>query len=276
MSGISLDELQFDPSDISGSQRVGSYLISAGGTLITDTAGALDVNVGNTVTVSATDLDIRSLTNATDYVGIGDESNLVDLEISDAAFAAGYGFSIYGVRQDAGGSPVSADGDAHPLVFNDDGELKVAADLTSSVGDDDADSGNPIKVGQRGVTTASAIGALSASNDRADLLSDLYRRLMVRDSHDVAWQLSAYTPAATAAELVGTPLGGRKRVLVQNLDNQPIYVGSANTVTVSGATGGHKIPKNASAEFLLGEALDIYMIAGGAGSANSVVVSEYA
>lgn len=122
---------------------------SGGHELDINADGSIDTNatIVGTVTVTATDLDIRDLINTQDSIAIGDETNLVDLEQSDDAFVGGYGFSLYGVRQDAAGSPVSADGDAHPLVFNNDGELKVAADLSSSVADDAADSGNPIKIG---------------------------------------------------------------------------------------------------------------------------------
>ena len=90
---------------------------------------------GNSLTVDATDLDIRDLVNTQDSIAIGDETNLVDLEISDAAFVGGYGFSSYGVRRDADTSPVSADGDAHPLVFNDSGRLKVTSDLSAACND---------------------------------------------------------------------------------------------------------------------------------------------
>jgi len=285
MSGITLDQLEFDPTAPTEPHAVGAYIISSSGTVIDDTAGALDVNIanaslvvtatdldirdlafatdsvdvsGSSVTVSGTDIDIRDLVNTQDSIAIGDETNLVDLEQNDAAFGGGYGFSLYGVRQDAGGSPVSADGDAHPLVFNNDGELKVAADLTSSVADDDADSGNPIKVGGRGVTTASALGALSATGDRFDLLGDLYRRVFTNDSHNVGWQTSTATIATTALELAATPLAGRKSVIIQNQGSQPIYVGEANTVTTA---NGIRIPKGASMTFEFGEALDVWAIA---------------
>lgn len=210
--------------------------------------------------VSATDLDIRDLVNTQDSIAIGDETNLVDLEISDAAFVGGYGFSMYGVRQDAAGSPVSADGDAHPFVFNNDGELKVAADIRSEVADDAADSGNPIKVGSRAVD--GALSAISASNDRADLISDMYRRVWMNDSANISVKNSAASVTTTAAEIVSSPLAGRRFITIQNRGNGDVYMGFDNTVTSS---NGLVIPKGSSYTEKLGEDIDIWLISTDAG-----------
>lgn len=48
------------------------------------------------------------------------------VQVVDAAFAPGNVEMIGGVRKDADMSPVSADGDVHPLVFEETGRLKVA------------------------------------------------------------------------------------------------------------------------------------------------------
>lgn len=255
MSGITLDALE----DIA--------IISTGGNeLLIDASGHITANINGSVTVTATDLDIRDLVNTQDSVAIGDEATLVDMAIMDSAFGiTSAGFPIMGIRQDAAGSPVSADGDAHPLVFNDDGELKVAADLTSSVADDAADSGNPIKVGGRGVSTASALGALSAANDRFDLLGDLYRRLFTNDSNNIGWKVEPHTIGATETEVAATPLGGRKEVIIQNTSTNSVWVGEVTGVTTSGATRGIEIPKKSSMMFKFGEALNLFVISDGAG-----------
>ena len=61
------NQLVFDPSVAADSDNVGSYVRSADGTLITHTTvggkDALDVNIVDTVTVTATDLDIRDLSH---------------------------------------------------------------------------------------------------------------------------------------------------------------------------------------------------------------------
>jgi len=228
------------------------------GTVTTLTGITNDVSIddgGNSITVDAADLDIRDLINTQDSIAIGDETNLVDLEINDAAFVGGYGFSMYGVRQDAAGSPVSADGDAHPFVFNNDGELKVAADLSSSVADDAADSGNPIKVGGRGVS--GALSALSASGDRFDLLGDLYRRVYVNTSPNVASQTSVVAASSTAAEIAATPLPGRRKIMVQNLGTKDVYLGEDNGVTTA---NGIFLPRGSSMEMEYGPDLNLWAI----------------
>ncbi len=250
--GITLDEIILDAS-------TSNIAISDG----TDTLAVNGDGSINAV-VTATQLDIDDLINTADSVAIGDETNLVDLEISDAAFVGGYGFSMYGIRQDGAGSPVSATGDAHPLVFNSDGELKVAADLTSSVADDAADSGNPIKMGGRGVS--GLLSALSASNDRYDLLGDLYRRTWVNKSYNVGIEVTTETVGATAAEIVSTPMAGRTSMTIQNASSNSVWLGHSNAVTADDtATGGLEIPKNASYTDDFGENIDVWMISDGAG-----------
>ena len=222
-----------------------------------DGSGFITANINGTVTVDATDLDIRDLVHTQDSVDLGDGTSTWNLQTLDSAFNdTGVSVGIAGVRQDAAGSPVSADGDAHPLVFNNDGELKVAADLTSSVADDAADSGNPIKVGGRGVD--GALTALSASNDRFDLLGDLYRRVYVNASPNVGTSHEAASVTTTAAEVLGTPLGGRTHVTVQNLGDAAVYIGNSSGVT---SANGIQIPPCSSATFEWGEDLDMFLIA---------------
>lgn len=246
MSGVTLDEIVFT----TGSGAVDADTLRV--ELTTESLAALE-----NVTVSATDLDIRDLVNTQDSIAIGDATNIIDVQTLDSAFGdTGNGIILAGVRQDAGGSPVSADGDAHPLVFNDMGELKVAANLSSSVADDDADGGNPIKVGGRGVS--GALTALSATGDRYDLLGDLYRRTWVNTSRNVAMLNSAATVTTTAAQVLASPLAGRREVTIQNEGSQAVYIGSSAGVT---AANGIKVSKNSSATFEWGEDIDIFMIA---------------
>ena len=208
-----------------------------------------------TITVVATDLDIRNLVNTQDSIAIGDGANLITLEASDAAFDGSFGFGIYGIRQDAAGSPVSATGDAHPLVFNNAGELKVAAELTSSVADDAVDSGNPIKVGgraQSGPLTSVAAG------DRYDLTGDVYRRTYVNKSANIGMNTVAATVTTTAAEVLGTPLAGRQSVTIQNRGNQSVFlIESAATAK----TLGIEIPARSSATYDIGEDVNIFLVA---------------
>jgi len=222
------------------------------------------------VAVSATDLDIRDLDHTTDDVSLGDGTNLLLFKLIDSAFeATAVTMPISGIRQDGSGSPVSATGDAHPLVFNNDGELKVAADLTSDTADDAVDSGNPVKIGGRG--ESGVLTALSASGDRYDLLGDLYRRTYINDSANIGIKSTAVTVGTTVGEVVGTPLAGRRFVTIQNESaNNEVYVGAAAITTATGV----KISKRASATFQWGEDINIFMISDAAG--NDVRILESA
>ena len=247
--GIGLDEL----TDIQIIDSGGDELaIAADGSIaITDNGGSL--------TVDAVDLDIRDLDHTTDDVSLGDGTNLLLFEVLDsAASATAVSMPISGIRQDASGSPVSATGDAHPMVFNDDGELKVAADLTSSTADDAIDSGNPIKVGGRGVS--GLLTALSATNDRYDLLGDLYRRTWVNNSANIAIKTTAETVGTSAAQIVAVPLAGRKTVTLQNEGSVDVFFGPTGVTVATGM----KISKKSSATYEFSEDIDIFMISGSA------------
>jgi len=191
----------------------------------------------------------------------------------DSAFGVtSYGMGIYGLRRDADTSPVSADGDAHPLVFDDAGRLKVDSSTTLAADADDAAATlDPIGVGGVSATTASALGALSAAGDRYHLLGDLYRRTFVNDSYNIGWQTSTLTVGLTALEVGATPLAGRRGIIVQNLGNQAIYVGEDNTVTTS---TGVEVEKGSSIELQWGEALNVWVISGTA--SQDVRVMEFA
>lgn len=200
----------------SGSWTVGVNDITIGGnTLAIDASGYLTVNVNGTVSVSATDFDIRDLTHVSDSIKIGDGTDF--------------------------------------LAVNTDGSINVEID--GNVSDDAADSGDPVKVGSRSVD--GLLSAISASDDRADLLSDMYRRVWVNDSPNVGITLSKPTISTTAAEIASTPQPGRTRILVQNLSNQAIYLGEDNTVTIS---TGIRVNKNMTLELPWGEDLDLWAI----------------
>ncbi len=210
-------------------------------------------------------LDEVILVNTSSSIAIGDETTIVDMATMDSAFGAtSAGFPIMGVRRDAGGSIVSADGDSHPLVFNDASELKVAANLSSSVADDAADSGNPIKMG--GKSNFGLLAALSTTGDRYDLTGDAYRRTYVNNAYNVAIEITTETVTGTAAEIVATPMAGRKAMTIQNSTNDSVWLGHDTNVTADdAATGGFEIKKNAIFHDDFGENINVWMIAGGAG-----------
>ena len=300
--GLSMYKLDFDPAAPTESDRIGSFLIGASGTVIASTGTSLDTNITNaslvvtatdldirnltqtdevtafqggswTVTATATDFDIRNIVNTQDSIAIGDSTNIANLQRMDSAFTATpYGFATFGIRQDAAGSPVSADGDAHPFVFNNDGELKVAADLTSDVADDAVDTGNPIKMGTK--TYGATLAAVSAAGDRANLAADIYRRTHVNDSANIATLSTRTGVTNTAALVVASSLAGRKKMTVQNISNTGIYLGGS-AVTASGAAQGLLVKRGDSYTEAIGAGCSLDAIAGSAGP-HDIIVLELA
>lgn len=198
---------------------------------ISDGTDTLAINGDGSLnaTVTASDLDIRDLTHVSDSVKIGDGTEFLEV--------------------------------------NADGSINVS--FSVPVADDDADSGNPLKIGGRGLS--GALSALSASGDRFDMIGDLYRRMYTSDRFNVGHKVTRETVGATAAQIVATPFAGRKAVTIQNVSSSSLWLGTDNTVTADDtATGGIEIPKNASYTDDFGEDIDIWLISDGAGKTAKV------
>jgi len=73
-----------------------------------------------------------------------------------------------------------------------------------------------------------------------------------------AMQTTDVDVTTTAAEVVATPLAGRCGVIIQNIGNQPVYLGEDATVT---AATGICIPGKSSFQYDFGDAVDLFLIA---------------
>lgn len=162
-------------------------------------------------------------------------------KLEDSAHVSGdVGAYVLAVRQDTL-SASCADGDYGSFKIDSVGRLWTAAVVSGDVADDAADSGNPLKVGSRAVS--GALAAVSATGDRADMISDLYRRVWVNDQPNVSGSNAAVSVDTTAGgvALFASPLAGRKKVEVQNLGNKAIFVGFGTVTAANGirvAAGG--------------------------------------
>lgn len=153
------------------------------------------------------------------------------------------------------------------LTF-DTGRLKVLADiaLESDVADDAADTENPLKVGTRAVS--GLLSAISASGDKANMISDMYRRVRVSDAPNVGASYGALTVAVTATQVAASALAGRTRIMVQNVGTKDAYVGFTNAVTTA---NGIKVARGAVLELPFGENLSMYAIASGSSTEFRVI-----
>lgn len=270
--GITIDQLQFDPTDSTENQRVGSFIISESGDVIdsTDVGGTegLNVNVLNDLTVDADGVYDVSTNANPDNIGIIGHTRAASIgdaqqieRLSAGAPSADDLDPANIMALDTNSFLHGWDGSAWDRVGVTSGQLDVNINLDDFLVDDDAaDSGGSLKAGSRAVD--GLLTAVSADDDRADLISDMYRRVWVNDAPNVGFGYGSLTVGATAAEVLATPLAGRKRILLQNKGDKAIFVGSDMLVTTS---NGIEIPKNASMELPFGEDLDIYMISSAAG-----------
>jgi hypothetical protein len=295
LSALGKGLLVFDTTATADSDNVGAYIRSSDGTLIThSTDGAkecLDVSICNL-----------------DDIGIYGE---------DSAHTSGdAGQFILGVRHDADTSLVDADGDYAPLQLDEQGRLKVIADLdvdfdyvyaedsahgsgdlgshslsvrkdalaantdadgdyasflsngrgalwTAPVGtaaDGAADDEYPVKIGFRAMSTLSVVDA----NDRADGISDLYRRQWVNNGSHIAMTHVAVPVDDTVGgtQLKASALACRRNIMIQNLDNKPIYLGLTGVT----ASNGIKVGAGASMMMDVGPNIDIHALGDAAGA----------
>lgn len=264
------DKLIYDATTPADGDSVAAFLRTAGGALTSSgPAGALDVNVVATVgaggyaedsahvsgDIGTQILAVRSDAGGTLVSADGDYTPLsvnasgelrvaADISVTtgsdkaeDSAHASGdIGAYVLGVRQDTLTSSTSADGDYGSLKLDSLGRLWTNPTVSGDIADSAADSGNPVKIGGRAISGA-LVSTGMADNDRADLVTDLYRRVWVNDTPNVAGSNAAVSVDTTAGgvALFASPLAGRKEVEIQNLGNKSIFVGFG-TVTAANGT----------------------------------------
>ena len=230
---ISKEKLNFDATDadtLAASDKVGAHVLSDDGTAITHhTVGSdegLDVYILNSsIEVTATDLDIRDLSFATDSVNVsGSEVSL------DAATLA----ALETITVEQGTSPwVIGDGggsitvDATDLDIRD---LDAASDSVAAWLSDGA--GNAI---------TSSGGALDVNIQSSDIEID--------GTLDVS--------ASTTGAILASQLADRRFMWFQNLGNKNVFIGASGVTTANGI----RMSPGAVAEFRFGPALSLHAVA---------------
>jgi len=250
MSGLYKDRLIFDAADLAESDQVGAHLY-AGGTALTQTGGALDVNVTNAISVSIDHTtDSIKIGDGTDFLAVNADGSInvvataTNLDIRDLAFAT------------------------DSVTAHQGGVWSVG--LTDLVADDAADAGGSLQTGTRSIF--GPLSALSATNDRADMISDKYRRLIVNNSPNIAILGTSVSLVNTGAvALPPTALDGRMEMEIQNLGPNDIYVGPTGVTT----SNGLRVAKGATYTLKLSDAVVIYAI-GTSPAASDVRVMEKA
>ena len=233
------DRIIFLPSDAAGSDNVGAF-VRAGtdGDLISSTLigskEALDVNM-----VGGADSGIF----AEDSIHVSGDNGQFVLAVQTAAQGA-----------------LGADGDYVPFQVDPEGRLRVIADIDligDLVGDDVADSEDPLKVGSRSVFGA-VLGGITTTGNKANLISDKYRRVRINDTAAVLVKAAAQNfDFSTEVELTPTAIEGRLKTFVQNLSTaRDLYIGATGVLT----TTGFQIRRGSTWEFPLGPEVNLFAI----------------
>jgi hypothetical protein len=281
-------QLILDTTALSESDNVGAYLRSADGTLLThtDVGGkkSLDVNVANSVTVTATNLDIRDLAFATDKVDVS--GSVVALDAP--TLAALENITVSATDLDIRNLDYSLDNVAikgstgNQLVVNADGSINVLADISLVSGSDKAEdaahASGDIGTYVLAVRQDTLASSVSADGDYGSFKLNSLGALYVEVAKSAvpthsAWKTSQNTVNATAELIVAADLSNRKKIFIQNNSNgsNSLYLGDLNTVT---SADGIRLPAGASMELEIAAGVAIYGISTAAGA--DIRVAEFA
>jgi hypothetical protein len=294
-SNLDIRDLAFatDKVDVSGSsvsisgtvavtQSTSPWVVSASDLDIRDLAFATDkVDVSGSevsldsatlaalenITVSATDLDIRNLVFATDKVDVSGSS----VELGATTLAA---LETITVLQGTSPWVVSASdldirdlshvsdsikiGDGTDfLAVNNDGSINVQGTFTidGQYAEDSAHVSGDVGLYNLAVRAdAPAVGS-SASGDYASQTVDAYNRSWVNSGSNVSLTHGANQIVDTA-ELIVASAAGRRKILIQNLQNKEIWLGGSGVT----AANGIRVASGGNVELEIGPALDLYAI----------------
>lgn len=229
---------------------------------ITDGTDDLEINADGSINsiVSATDLDIRDLTFATDSVDVSGSEVSLDATTLAALENITVSATDLDIRDLTHVSDSVKIGDGTDfLAINADGSINVNADISVVNGGEKAedtahssgDIGNYVLSVRQDSLSASA-----ADGDYQSFKTDALGRLYMNETHQTMAH-SAVSVGNTATDLVGTDLSNRKTVLLQNISNTDMYFGSSASVTTA---NGILLPKGASVELKAGAAINLHGI----------------
>lgn len=251
MSSLNLERLILDSSESSIEIKT-----AAGQALDIDSNGYITANINGTVTVDATDLDIRQLVHTggtPDSVQVGDGTEILLIN-ADGSVNAVVTATDLDIRDlSAAQDNVAISDGTDTLAIESDGSINV--NLAGDA-DDSPITKNPVAIGSKTYDQGSALAAVSAAGDAAYVGLDLYRRQFVNDAPNISAEASAVSVTTTEVGL-GTAIAGRTRILIQNNGNQPIFVGPTGVTTATGL----EVSKNSTLSLELGESIDLFGIA---------------
>lgn len=245
-----------------GSDADGDYSslnVNASGELWVKDADVL-AQLQSGVVVSATDLDIRDLSSATDSIAAV-QSGTWSVEISDAGGSITVDALDFDIRDLSHTQDSIRLGDGTDfLAINADGSLN----MTDNGGSLTVDA---VDLDIRDLSAAQDSVAAHLNDGAGNAIESIGGNLSVADSVLIN-SLSA--PAVTTTEVQVAAVTAQKKVTIQNLSAEDLYYGPSGVTTTTGLL----LPKKSSQEIDL--AGDLYLIAAQALPANSVRVAHWA
>lgn len=252
-------------TDNGGSLTVDSADLATIAGAVSGTEMQVDVISMPSVTVTATDLDIRDLTHVSDSVKVGDGTDFLAITAAGAITVDSITNAV--AVTDNGGSLTVDSADLATIagaVSGTEMQVDIVSSATIPVSATDLDIrdlthvSDSVKIGDgTDLLAVNADGSINVQSAPAGLDS---------------WQTSTVSATATAAEIAATPLSNRLKMIVQNLGSNHVYVGEDNTVTDS---SGVMIPAKSSMEIELGATANIWAICA-SGQTASLRVAEFA
>lgn len=273
------NRLKYDPTDansIAASSTVGSHTLAGDGTPITETGGALDVNIASGTITIASD------------------------KAEDAAHSSGdNGGYVLAVRADARptNANTDADGDYASFFVNANGELYVkdtdAAALLTTIDTDTGSIDSTLTALSKAEDAAHSSGdqgimGLAVRNDTEGSLVDTdgdYAPLQVDSSGrlrvvtavdidddlaDTAIENTATAVSTTAVNVVSSALANRKWLYLANEGNKSLYFGKAGVT----AANGFPLHSGMQLEVRIGPSVTPQIIGGTGASSEDLRVME--
>ncbi len=270
---ISKEKLTFDPTDansIAASDSVGAYVRASDGSLIAATSNALHVSDGGgSLTVDASNLDIRDLVFATDKVDVSGSSVALDAgtlaALESITVQNGAGASAVNIQD--GGNSITVDGTVtalqgtSPWVIGDGGSSISVDDnggsLTVDASDLDirdlsaaSDSVAAWLKDGSGNSISSTGGALDVNIQSSDIEID------VEDDKANTALLSTQKNVSSTGALLASQLADRRFLWVQNLGPNSIFLGASGVTS----SNGIRFSNGAIGEFRFGPALSLHAV----------------
>lgn len=226
--------------------------VDASGALYTTvTSSALPTGAATEVTLASVDSTLTALSKS-----------------EDAAHVSGTeGLQIFAVRQDTLGTLVDADGDLSMLSVDATGSLYTTTSISSLSGqyaEDSAASSGDIGNFQLAVRRDASAATAGTDGDYSEMQTWAEGSLKTVDVANNTNLQQVVTVGTTAAQLPAANLATRKLLMIQNVSNNILYLGSSTVTADETATGGIQVGKGGFMTVEAGPDNDIYGISSAA------------